>query len=84
MIELLDSGDEEEAAAVAAASCSLVEIDNYVDEHWDVLFGLTRKVKTEASADGEAVKVCAPEVPAGPKEEEQEVGQLASRVKAES
>ena len=43
VIELLDSSDEE---AAAAAGCSPIEIDNYADEHWDVLF--VQQVKTEA------------------------------------
>ena len=61
VIELLDSSDEEGAAAGAVAGCAPIEIDNYADEHWDVLF--VQQVKAEvpraSSAGGGAVAAVA-------------------------
>ena len=83
VIELLDS-DDEEGAAAAAAGCSPIEIDNYAEEHWDVLF--VRHVKAEApqaAAAGGAAGAAAAQPAAGPRVKE-ESAMVAARVAAEA
>ena len=53
-IELLDSDDDEVAAAAAVADCSAIAIDEHAMEHWDVLFVRWVKVEVDSSGSGES------------------------------
>ena len=54
VIDLVDSDDETSVAA-ATVGCTAIEIDNYAEQHWDVLFAGARVMKAEDGASLSAV-----------------------------